>query len=121
MNLNIALQTYSTNIGEINPKLLDKLYKDYAKTYHPDKGGSGEKFKQINEAKETITQYLELKKCITHTKKYTNTTIYTCIPNPELTGLGTAADPFVSGTLVIEMKEIDPQTIFRIIKPKSDE
>jgi hypothetical protein len=101
--------------------LLSKIFKEYAKTHHPDKGGDAEKFKEINEAKETITQYLELKKCITTSQKIGGKNIYTTVLEPSITGMGTAQSPFVAGTYKTEAYEIDSTNFYRVVKAKGNE
>lgn len=122
MNLNTALQTMAMSLGEINPKLLDTVYKERAKIYHPDKkGGDAIKFKELNEAKETISDYLTLKSVIVRTKKYSNAIVSICVPEPSITGSGSLQDPLIEGSYDYRLLNVDEKNIFKIIQPKKHE
>jgi hypothetical protein len=54
----LNINTKSLMLGD-NVKKIKKAYREMAKIYHPDKGGDGERFRQINEAHELMLQWVE--------------------------------------------------------------
>ena len=55
-HLNIHMKTL---IFEDYVKEIKKAYRGMAKVYHPDKGGDGDRFKEINRAHELMQQWIE--------------------------------------------------------------
>ncbi len=54
LNIHMKKLTFGDYVKEIK-----KAYRGMAKVYHPDKGGDGDRFKEINRANELMQQWIE--------------------------------------------------------------
>jgi curved DNA-binding protein CbpA len=93
---------YTANDLEIN-----KAYKQMAHKYHPDKeGGSNDKFIEINKAKNILLDPNKKKEYIKYLLSALLTPNYIInkkpyiINKPEITGDGSAGNPFIEGKFI---------------------